>query len=122
MVLSRAAGQIDPTSAAADFGDQVDFAVAPTLSLRAQRSDLAAEIAAAPAAPHNDGVTATLPPARTGSCWSIAAHSRGGDIGSSRMRTPIVLLIALATASIGGNDRHLAGTIQLTQATGTQIG
>jgi hypothetical protein len=31
-------------------------------------------------------------------------------------------LIALATASIGGNDRHLAGAIHLTQATGTQIG
>src|SRR5262249_29870361 len=33
---------------------------------------------------------------------SIAARSRGGDIGRSRMRTPIASLIALATAAIGG--------------------
>jgi GNAT superfamily N-acetyltransferase len=47
--------KLSPASAA-NFRDQVDFAVAPTLSLRAQRSNLAAEITAAPAAPRNDGL------------------------------------------------------------------
>src|SRR3984893_13439882 len=39
---------------------------------------------------------------RTGSCASIAARNRGGDIGRSRMRMPIASAMALATAAIGG--------------------